>query len=68
MKNRIVFNLTLIVLFGLILSCSSESKSLSTSPNKLDFGNVNLGDYAELSLELKNKYGKDILISNLDIS
>ncbi len=67
MKNQNLINITLLVIIVFLISCSSESKSLSISPHKLDFSNVNLGDYVELTLEIKNNYGKDVIITNLDI-
>ncbi len=60
----------LIVFVGLFLmiSCSSESKTLKVTPTKLDFGDVNLGEKFDIEVTLKNKFGKDVTISNLDIS
>ena len=52
----------------MFLGCSSESKTLKLTPSKLDFGTVNIGDTFTIDVVLKNKYGKDILISNIAIS
>ena len=46
-----------------ILGCSSDSKTLKITPSSLKFNDVNLGDAVSLDLVLKNKFGKDIVIS-----
>ncbi|MCD4656952.1 MAG: choice-of-anchor D domain-containing protein [Planctomycetes bacterium] len=63
--------LTIMFVFAvsfMVLGCSSESKTLKLTPSKLDFGTVNIGDTFTIDVVLKNKYGKDILISNITIS
>ena len=51
-----------------LLGCSSDSKTLKLNPKTLDFGNVNLAEFSELNLDIINKLGKDITITNMDIS
>ena len=57
----------LFVAGAIFVGCSSESKSLKVTPGKLDFGDVNLGDTFDVEVTLKNKYGKDVTISTMDI-
>ncbi len=58
------------VLFALFvfIGCSSESKSLSISPSSVKFNDVNIGDSREIDVVLKNKYGKDLIISTFSLS
>ncbi len=67
-KSRVFIGLILIVLFAGVVSCSTDSKSLKCTPNSLAFGNVNLGDYLAKDIVIKNKYGKELLITNIDIT
>ena len=58
------FFTVLILSFG----CSSDSETLKLSPSKLDFGSIYIGDTLKIDVELKNKYGKQILITNIVLS
>ncbi len=61
-------NWLVLMLFGILLvGCSSETKSLKVSPSKIDFQNVNIGDYIEIEVEITNKFGKDVFISDISI-
>ncbi len=46
------------------ISCSTDSKTLKLSSSKLDFGDVNLGDFVKLDVVLTNKYNTDLIISD----
>jgi len=66
--NRTIV-LSLLLVFTLIsFSCSSEDKTLKISPSSLKFGTTNIGDSESLQLTLKNKYGKDIKITNITLN
>ena len=63
--------LLIMIVFALsfvVLGCSSESKTLKTSPSSLTFGDINLGDEVTLDVILTNKYGKSILITSISIA
>ncbi|MCD4658370.1 MAG: choice-of-anchor D domain-containing protein, partial [Planctomycetes bacterium] len=60
--------LLFLLVFTALLSCSTDSKTLSLNPSSLSFGNVHLGDFLEKDIVVKNKYGKDILITNVDVT
>ena len=66
-RFSILTNMLFCALLFSVLGCSSESKMLKVSPAKLDFGDVNLGDTIDIEVTLKNKYGKDVTIMNMDI-
>ena len=51
----------------LLISCSSDTKTLKITPSKLDFGDVNLGEIVDIEVTLKNKFGKDVTILNMNI-
>ncbi len=50
------------------ISCSSETKTLTIKPSKLDFSDVYLGDSVTKTFEIINKYGKDITVLALLIT
>ncbi len=50
-----------------VFGCASETKTLKVSPSKIDFGNINIGDYLETDVEITNKYGKDVIITDISI-
>ncbi|MCD4658394.1 MAG: choice-of-anchor D domain-containing protein, partial [Planctomycetes bacterium] len=60
--------LSMLIMTLLIFSCSSENKTLKASPSSLDFEQVNIGDSVNLQIVLKNKYGKDLIISNINLA
>ena len=69
MRNYRLSLFLFVFLFGLVfLGCSSDSKTLSVSPSELAFGDVNLGDDVSMELLLKNKYGKNIIISSISLA
>ncbi|MCD4655989.1 MAG: choice-of-anchor D domain-containing protein, partial [Planctomycetes bacterium] len=65
--NTYVIIFISIVVFSM-LSCSNTSATLKITPKTLDFGNVNLSESSTLILTLTNKYSKDILITNINLS
>ncbi len=69
MKRFSIFTIMFVfALSFMVFGCSSDDKTLKITPSKLDFGSVNLGDTFDIEVTLKNKYGKDVTITNLDIS
>ncbi|MCK5344749.1 MAG: choice-of-anchor D domain-containing protein, partial [Candidatus Heimdallarchaeota archaeon] len=58
----------LFVASAIFAGCSSDSKTLKLSPSKLDFGTVNIGDTFDIEVTMTNKYGKDVTVTNMDIS
>ncbi len=58
----------LLLLIFIFIGCSSESKSLSITPSSVKFNDVNIGDSREIEVVLKNKYGKDLIISTFSLS
>ena len=65
MKTRRLLKLVLIVF--LFAGCSSETKGLKISPSKIDFGNINIGEFVDVEVEIINKFGKDVFISDISI-
>jgi len=66
-KSRIGIICLTFFIISILISCSSESKTLKVTPAKLDFENINLGDTLTIDVILKNKYGKSILITSVSI-
>ena len=66
--NRSVVICFLLVFTLISFSCSSESKTLKVTPGSLDFEQINIGDSSNLQITLKNKYGKDLTISNITLN
>ena len=58
----------ILLVFLVIIGCSSESKELSISPSSLNFEDVNLGDFMDIDVVLKNKYGKDLVITTFSVT
>ncbi|MCD4656934.1 MAG: choice-of-anchor D domain-containing protein [Planctomycetes bacterium] len=67
-KTKILFLSLLIVAIAFSIGCSTESKTLNLSPSSLNFGDIYLGDFQKLDVVLTNKYGRDLLITNLVFS
>ncbi len=67
--NRSFFVLLATMFLSLLcFSCSSDDAGLSLSPKSLSYGEVNLGDFKTMDLVIKNKYGKDVIISQLNLT
>ena len=55
----------LVVMTFVFLGCSSDTKTLKTTPSSVKFGDINIGDTVTQDIVLKNKYGKDIVIDSM---
>ena len=64
---KIGINAGLLVLIVIFAGCLAESKKLIVSDFDYDFGNVNLGEFAEYEFKITNKTGKDIIIFSFDL-
>ncbi len=50
-----------------VLSCTSDAKTLTITPSKINFMEVYIGNTYDIEVTLRNKLRKDILITDLDI-
>ena len=66
-RFTVFFAVFILSLTFVVLGCSSETKSLKVSPSKIDFGNINIGEFVDVEIEIINKFGKDVFITDIGI-
>ncbi len=63
--NSIFYRIALLLTIAFLIGCSSASNRIEISSSDFDFGNVNLGDFAENEFTMTNKTGKNIVIYSI---